>query len=106
MLCGACQGRDNGPWGRRGNRLDRGKVAVRGDGEAGLDHVHAESIQLQGQTHFLLRIHAAARRLLAVPQSSIENSDSGVIHGTPPPVSLTMLRVFTIQAKVIILLTM
>ena len=56
----------------RSNRLHRFKVAFRGDRESGFDHVHAQPVKLPRHAHLLAHVHAATRRLLAIPQSRVE----------------------------------
>src|SRR5258706_13596419 len=79
------QSRNDWPSDRRGNCLYRFEVAVGGNGKARFDHVHAEDIQLLSQAHFLLYVHAAARRLLAVAKCRVENGNAWSIHGIHPP---------------------
>ena len=45
---------------RAGDGLDRLEVAGRGDGKAGLDHVHAQVGQGPGQFQLLRQVHAEA----------------------------------------------
>ena len=66
---GARQAGDDGSPDRRGDRLHRLKVAIGGDGEAGLDHVHTQAVELVSQPQLLLHVHAATWRLLAVAQA-------------------------------------
>ena len=58
------------------DRLDRLEVAGRGDGEAGLDHVHAQVAQRPSHVQLLGQVHAAAGRLLAVAQRGVEDGDA------------------------------
>ena len=58
-----------------GDRLHRLEVTLRGDREPGLDHVYTQAIKLVREPQFLLLVHAATRRLLAVPQRGVENRD-------------------------------
>jgi hypothetical protein len=60
--------------------LHRVEVAIGGDGEPGLDHVHAKAVELLGQAQLFLHIHAAARRLLAVTKRGVEDGDARPIH--------------------------
>ncbi len=71
---------NRGPADGRRNRLYRFEVAVGGDGEAGFDHVHAESVELMRHAQLLVDVHAAARRLLAVPQGRVEHRDPYSLH--------------------------
>ena len=58
-----------------GDRLHRPEVTLRGDREPGLDHVHTQAIKLVREPQFLLLVHAAPGRLLAVSQRGVENRD-------------------------------
>ena len=54
--------------GPRGQPVGDGLEASRvSDREAGLDHVHAQPLELAGDLELLARAQADARRLLAVP---------------------------------------
>ena len=77
---GARQSGDNRMPHFSGNKLHRFKVTIGGDREPGLDHVHAQPVELLGQTQFFLHIHAATRRLLAVPQRGVKDNDARQIH--------------------------
>jgi hypothetical protein len=61
---------------RGGDGLHALEVHGGGDGEAGLDHIHAQGVQLPGHLHLLTEIHAAAGGLLAVPQGGVKNFDA------------------------------
>src|SRR5215470_9405037 len=76
----ARQTRDDRPPYGRSNRLHRFEVAVRSDREAGLDHVHTESIELVRHAQLLVDVHAAAWRLLAIPQRGVEHRDPYSVH--------------------------
>ena len=55
---------------------DRGyglKVARRRDRKARFDHVHFQTLQAPRHLQLLLQVHAAARRLLSIPQCGIED---------------------------------
>src|SRR5947209_10238256 len=66
----------------RGHGPNGREVAVRRDGEPGLDHVHAEALELSREANLLLQVHRAAGRLLAVAQRRVEYLDAfGVGHG-------------------------
>ncbi len=54
---------------------DRSCVAGRGDGEAPLDHVDAQTGQLPRDLELLVRLQAGAGALLPVPQRRVENDD-------------------------------
>src|SRR6267142_60038 len=55
------------------NRLNGFEVAGGGDGEAGLDDVHAESFELMGDFQLFLEIEGGARGLLAISQCGVED---------------------------------
>ena len=57
---------------RLGNAPDALEIARRGDGEARLEHVHAQPFELLRHAHLLLDVHRVARRLFAVAQRRIE----------------------------------
>src|SRR5208282_1531305 len=78
---GTSQASDDGAPHRRRDALHGFEVAIGGDGESGLDHVHAQAVELLGQVQLFLHIHAAARRLLAVTKRGVENGDARPIHG-------------------------
>ena len=50
----------------RGNGLDCFEVALRSDGEPGLEDVHAQPVELARHLELLRKVHAATGRLLAV----------------------------------------
>ena len=77
---GARQSGDDGAADDFGDRLHRLEIAIRGDGESGLDDVHAEAIELMGQAQFFLLVHAAAGGLLAISESGVKYSNSRFIH--------------------------
>ncbi len=72
---GAGEAGDGGAFALPRDLADRGEVAVGGDGEARLDDVDAERLELGGDAQLLLEVHRAARRLLAVAQGRVENPD-------------------------------
>ena len=72
----ACEPRDHRPVDLARDGLDRLEVARRGDREAGLDHVHAETRELLCDLELLLRVQRDARRLLAVAQRRVEDDYS------------------------------
>ena len=51
------------------------EVAGRGDGEAGLDDVHVEQLELPGDLQLLRRVQRRPGRLLAVAQRRVEDAD-------------------------------
>ena len=78
-----------GPWTCAGDGLHRLEVAGRGDGEAGLDDVHAEVLEGAGDLELLGQVHAAAGALLAVAQRGVEDDDAVRVgrrrHGSTSP---------------------
>ncbi len=63
-----------------GNRLHGFEVTVGTGGKAGLDHIHAQSLELASNTHFLVTGHRRSGRLFAITQGGIKN-DEFVGHG-------------------------
>ena len=74
----AGQASDGRPPHLAGDLLHRGEITRRGDGEARLDHIHAQPGELMRHLELLLGIHARARALLAVPQRRIKDLDHAV----------------------------
>ena len=56
-------------------------VALRGDGEAGFEDVHAEGGELVGHAQLFVVVHGAAGGLLAVAQGGVEEDDAVVDAG-------------------------
>ena len=52
------------------------EIAVRGDREAGFDDIHPHAFEHLGDPQFLVEIHRGARRLLAITQGGVKNSDT------------------------------
>ena len=52
------------------------EIAVRGDGEAGLDDVDAHGVEEVGDLDLLLERHGRAGALLAVAQGGVEDQDA------------------------------
>ena len=75
-----------GPLTCAGDGLHRLEVARRGDGEAGLDDVHAEVVQGAGDSSFSARFMLAPGDLLAVAQRRVEDDQAVVGHGREAPV--------------------
>ena len=69
----AGEGRDDGPADLRAYGLHSLEVAGRAGGEAGLDHVDAEPVQLLRYLQLLLCHQPNAGRLLAVPQRRVKD---------------------------------
>jgi hypothetical protein len=78
-LAGAREPADHRPAYALGNRLHTLEVAGAGNGESGLQHVHAEIRQLLGHPQLLVDIHRKSRRLLAVTQRRIEHDHTARI---------------------------
>ena len=58
-----------------GDLVDCLEVALRGDGEAGLDDVDAHLLQDLGDLDFFRDGHGGARRLLAIAKRGVEHHD-------------------------------
>ncbi len=67
-----------------GDRLDGLKVSLRGDGKTGFYDIHLQPSQLLGQLNLLVNVHAEARGLLAIAQSSVKNENPFTRHGLNP----------------------
>ena len=74
---GTSQASDDGPAHYFRNRLHRLKVTIRRDGEPGLNHVHAQAVELMRQAQLFRPVHAATGRLLSVAKRGIENRYAG-----------------------------
>jgi len=63
----------------------RFEIAVGCDRKASLDYVHSQSVELVRQTQLFLLVHAAARRLLSISKSGVEDLDARALcgHGFP-----------------------
>ena len=79
FLHAAGEGADDGPGDGLGDLHHRLEIAGAGDGEAGLDHVHAERLEGFGYFDLFDRIELTAGYLLAVAQGSVEDVEF-VIH--------------------------
>src|SRR5262249_41865348 len=86
VLRGASQRSNNWRRHRGSYRLNRGKITVRGDWESRLDHIYPKAVELTRQAGLFLHIHAAARRLLAIAQSRVENRNSIALHHKLPSI--------------------
>ena len=82
---GAREAGDDGAPALPGNLADRGEVALGRDGEARLNDVDAERLELGGDAQLFLEVHRAAGRLLPVTQGRVEDAD--VIGHGPCPVA-------------------
>jgi hypothetical protein len=58
---GARQPAHRRPAHRLGHRAHGLEIPLAGDGESGLDHVHAEALELAAERELLGQVHAAAR---------------------------------------------
>jgi len=65
-----------------GDATDGLVVALAGGGEAGLDHVDAEVLELARDRQLLLHVHGGTGRLLAVAEGGVE--DLYAVHGVRP----------------------
>ena len=59
-----------------GDLVDGEEIALRGDGESGLDDIDAQVVEHFGDLKLLLMGHGRAGRLLAVAQGGVENDDA------------------------------
>ncbi len=77
-----------GPFTSCGHPPHRLGVVLGGDREARLDDVHAENLELAGQTDLLLDSHREPGRLFTVAQRRVEN-DQPIRHGeaSVPPLA-------------------
>ena len=75
LLAGARQAQHHRLRDGLGNASYRFEVARRRDGEARLDDIHVQPLELPRQRDLLLDVHRATRRLLAVAQRRIEDSN-------------------------------
>ncbi len=69
-----------------GDLLDGEEIPLGSHGKPGFDDIHTQFFQLPCNAEFLLRVHAASRRLLAVSQRRVEDQDSFALrffHGFP-----------------------
>jgi len=73
-------GGDDRPLDRAGDCANALEVSRGGDGEARLDHVHAESLELLAELGLLLGTQRDSRRLLAVSHRGVEDRDRAVLH--------------------------
>ena len=62
-----------------GHRHDAFEVRRRGDGETGLDDVHAETLEVARQPDLVGRAHAEPGGLLAISQRRVEHGDGWAI---------------------------
>src|SRR2546425_7746888 len=63
-----------------GDGLDGGEIAIRGDGKTRFDDIDAQAFELSRQAKLLFQVHRAARRLLAISQSRVEDSYAFCFH--------------------------
>ena len=95
-LDGPRQTADHGVFHHLGDFIHRFEVAGRGDGETGLDHVHAHLIENFSHTQLFLEIHRAAGRLFAVAQGRIKDDDTFVLIGICCGHSVLLLKRFCV----------
>ena len=69
------QRRDHRPPDFGADGPDRLEVALRSDGEPGLQSVHPQAVELAGHFQLLSQGHAATRRLLSVAQRGVKNEN-------------------------------
>src|SRR5438477_5112764 len=67
------------------DRFDRREIAIRRDRKARLDNIDAQALELSRQAKLFLEIHRAARRLLAIPQSRVEDFYAFLFHRRESP---------------------
>src|SRR5262249_54281159 len=103
VLRGASQRSNNWTRHRGSYRLNRGKITVGGDGESRLDHIYPKAVELTRQAGLFLHIHAAARRLLAIAQSRVENRNSIALHHKLPWIIIFILGQSPLKEKLIVL---
>jgi len=80
FLDGAAETADGGVFDDLSYFFDRMKITGAGDGEAGLDDIHSQSLQLNGQADFFFGIELTARNLFTVAEGGVENEDFFVGH--------------------------
>jgi len=68
------------------------KIAFRSNRKSGFDDVNAQVFELARQTYFFLQIHRTPRRLFAVVQSRIKNSDFVGFHFFPKSLNFFSAR--------------
>ena len=76
---GARQPADHRVLGARGDLVDGGEIALRGDREAGLDDVDAHVVEQLGDLELLVVGHGGAGALLAVAQRGVEDDDAVLV---------------------------
>ncbi len=64
-----------------GHGLHGGEVIFGGHGEAGLDDIHAQGLQLACHQQLLVQVHAAAGGLLSIAEGGVEDGDPLTAHG-------------------------
>jgi hypothetical protein len=73
---GARQAGDGGVFHPAGDFRHGFEIALRGDGEAGLDDIDAQSVQNVGDFQFFFKTHRGAGALLAIAQGGVEDIDA------------------------------
>ena len=79
LLAGAREARDDGALGAARDFLHGGEIAVRRDGETGLDDVDAHFVEQLGDFELLVEGHGGAGALLAVAQGGVEDDDAVLV---------------------------
>ena len=87
-LCAAGQRCNSAACNGSGNRADAFAFHGRSDGKTGFHDIYAELFQLPGHLDLFRKIHAASRRLLTIPQSSVKDlnpSHAVILHAPKLP---------------------
>ena len=71
---------DDGPADRGGHGTDRFGISLGRDGESGFDQIHAQTVELDRQTHLLVNPHRVSGGLLAVAQGGVEDGQPIASH--------------------------
>ena len=72
----ACQPAHHGFPDHGRDLADGFEIAIGGDGEPGLDHIHPHLLEQFGDAQLFVEIHGGAGRLLAVAQCGVEDDDT------------------------------
>src|SRR5712692_3661466 len=80
FFLGPRQGRDNRTADFSRHFLYPREIALRRNGEAGLDDVYTERVELASQQQLFLEVHAASATLLSVAQRGIEDNYALAFH--------------------------
>ena len=79
LLAGAREAGDDGALGTARDFLHGGEIAVRRNGETGLDDVDAHFVEQLGHLELLVEGHGGAGALLAVAQGGVEDDDAVLV---------------------------